>query len=72
MTFTNVLNGEGSPGRVFLLNERDLDERIIRLEDFTNGELRWDGSAGLRQIIASKKIEELGNEKKMYLKMVYN
>jgi hypothetical protein len=40
----------GSPGRVFLLNEESLLERLGAVEDISHGEVNWSETAGLRQI----------------------
>jgi hypothetical protein len=53
---TNSFNVEtlahepGSPGRVFLLNEESLLERLSMVEDISCGEVAWSETAGLRQI----------------------
>ncbi|WP_211109555.1 DUF4007 family protein [Azospirillum tabaci] len=40
----------GSPGRVFLLDEETVADRLARLTDLTKGAIRWDESTGLRQV----------------------
>ena len=53
---TNSFNVEtlahepGSPGRVFLLNEESLLERLSIVEDISHGHVAWSETAGLRQI----------------------
>lgn len=42
----------GSPGRVFLLDEESVAERLARLADLTNGAIHWDESTGMRQVYA--------------------
>lgn len=42
----------GSPGRVFLLDDEAVAERLLRIERLTRGALRWDESSGLRQVYA--------------------
>lgn len=42
----------GSPGRVFLLDEESVAERLARLSDLTKGAIRWDESTGMRQVYA--------------------
>ena len=42
----------GSPGQVFLLDEEAVAERLVRLDDLTEGALRWDESSGMRQLYA--------------------
>ena len=69
MTFETVLHTEGSPGKIFCLDEKDLDDRITRVEDITKGDLVWSQSGGLRQIIAKKEINLLDNFD--YIKQAY-
>lgn len=49
----------GSPGRVFLLDEESVVDRLIKLADLTDGALRWDESTGMRQVYAARKLEQL-------------
>lgn len=42
----------GSPGRVFLLDEESIADRLANLADLTQGAIHWDESTGLRQIYA--------------------
>lgn len=51
MSFENTAYAPRSPGRVFLLDEEDLIERLERLEEISDGTLVWSETAGLRQII---------------------
>lgn len=46
-----ILFDEHSPGRVFLLDEHSLLERLSRLEAITNGAMTYDSTAGLRQVL---------------------
>ncbi|MEO9469521.1 DUF4007 family protein [Parasphingorhabdus sp.] len=55
MSFENAAYAPGSPGRVFLLSEDDVVERLERLEDLSSGALIWSETAGLRQIIRNKR-----------------
>jgi Protein of unknown function (DUF4007) len=50
MAFETIAYGEGSPGRVFKLDEDSVAERLIALSDLTNGYLAWTDTAGLRQV----------------------
>ena len=54
MSFENAAYGRGSPGRVFLLDEDDIVERLEQLDDISDGTLTWSETAGLRQIIRHK------------------
>ena len=50
LAFEAIAYAEGSPGRVFKLDEESIAQRLISLADFTNGKLAWTDSAGLRQV----------------------
>lgn len=50
LAFETVAYAEGSPGRVFKLDEESIAQRLISLADFTGGKLVWTDSAGLRQV----------------------
>jgi hypothetical protein len=53
-----IAHEPGAPGRVFLLDEADLAERLLTLEDITKGAFKWSETAGLKQIM---KVRELSN-----------
>ncbi len=55
MSFENAAYAPGSPGRVFLLDEDDIVDRLEQLEEISDGTLAWSETAGLRQIIRNKK-----------------
>ena len=42
----------GSPGRVFLMDEESVAERLTNMSDLTGNRIRWDESTGLRQVYA--------------------
>ena len=50
LAFETIAYAEGSPGRVFKLDEESIAQRLISLSDFTGGKLVWTDSAGLRQV----------------------
>ena len=50
MAFEAIAYGDGSPGRVFKLDEESVAERLIGLSDLTGGFLAWTDTAGLRQV----------------------
>lgn len=54
MSFENATYAPGSPGRVFLLDEEDIVERLERLEQTSAGDVVWSETAGLRQIIRNQ------------------
>ncbi|MBS0429419.1 MAG: DUF4007 family protein [Proteobacteria bacterium] len=50
LAFEAVAYAEGSPGRVFKLDEESVAQRLIALSDSTGRKLEWTDSAGLRQV----------------------
>jgi len=50
LAFETIAFGEGSPGRVFKLDEDSIADRLLALEDITRGALTWTDTAGLRQV----------------------
>lgn len=48
-----------SPGRVLCLDEDSVADRLYAIEKASNGVLTWSETAGLRQIIANKPLEEI-------------
>ncbi len=51
MAFESIAYGDGSPGRVFKLDENSVAEKLFSLASITKGKLMWDDTAGLRQVI---------------------
>ena len=51
LSFDAIAHDFGSPGRVFKLDENSVAERLIRIDDATNGHFRWSDSAGVRQVV---------------------
>jgi hypothetical protein len=51
MSFEALAHAPGSPGRVFLLDEDELSSRLLRLDEMTQGALRWSETAGLKQVV---------------------
>lgn len=47
-----ISHDPGSPGRVFLLDEESVAERLANMADLTGNAIRWDESTGLRQVYA--------------------
>jgi hypothetical protein len=50
LALETIAYAEGSPGRVFKLDEESIAQRLIALSDFTRGRVQWTDSAGLRQV----------------------
>ncbi|MBT5709013.1 MAG: DUF4007 family protein [Verrucomicrobia bacterium] len=59
LSFETIAYEPGSPGQVFLLDENELSERLLDLENITDGAFRWSETAGLKQVVRH---EELSNE----------
>ena len=54
LPFEALAHEPGSPGRVFLLDENDLVDRLATLEDVSKGLYRWSETAGLKQLIRNQ------------------
>lgn len=52
LSIETIAHEPGSPGRVFLMDEESLAERLERIAQATSGGLVWDEGAGLRQVSA--------------------
>jgi hypothetical protein len=69
LSFESIAHAPGSPGRVFLLDEDDVADRLANLEEITRGELRWSETAGLKQVVRKPGV---GFEKSLnYIKLDY-
>ena len=73
MAFDRVAHDYGSPGSVFKIDENVIAERLVSLENLTNGQIQWTEQAGLRQVTlrnnTDKSIESL---KKKLLGLAYS
>ncbi len=58
LSFEAIAHAPGSPGRVFLLDENDVADRLSVLEDYTKGAFRWSETAGLKQVVRSVELTE--------------
>lgn len=54
LSFSDLLYGIGSPGAAFKFDENSLVERLERLETFTEGDLFYADTAGLKQLYRRK------------------
>ena len=70
LAFEAIAYGEGSPGRVFKLDEDSVAERLFTLNDITRGELSWTDTAGLRQVHKNANIPETLSNKMIELAYV--
>ncbi|WP_431065458.1 DUF4007 family protein [Methylotuvimicrobium sp.] len=51
LSFEAIAHEPGSPGRVFLLDENDVADRLSKIDSITNNVLRWSETAGLKQVV---------------------
>tara|TARA_Y100000782_G_scaffold103987_1_gene122615 strand:+ start:1811 stop:2806 length:996 start_codon:yes stop_codon:yes gene_type:complete len=58
LSFEAIAHEPGSPGRAFLLDENDIADRLLDLEEFTDGAFRWSETAGLKQVFREVSLEE--------------
>ncbi len=56
LSFETIAHAPGSPGRVFLLDETDIDNKLTALDTSTGGLFRQTETAGLKQITCGGKI----------------
>lgn len=50
LAFETIAYADGSPGRVFKLDEESIAQRLIALSDVSGQKLVWTDSAGIRQV----------------------
>ena len=58
LSFEAIAHAPGGPGRVFLFDENDVDDRLAALDDVTGGALRWSETAGLKQVVRNIDLNE--------------
>ena len=51
LSFEAIAHEPGGLGRVFLLDENDVADRLAALGDVTDGALQWSETAGLKQVV---------------------
>ena len=56
LSFEALAHEPGSPGRVFLLDENALADRLFDIDQISNGSFRWSETAGLKQLIRERSI----------------
>ena len=57
LSFEAIAHEPGSPGRVFLLDENDVADRLAGLDEATGGALRWSETAGLKQVVRDSALD---------------
>lgn len=56
--FEVLAHEPGAPGRVFLLDEPDLADRLLALEEASNGAFKWSETAGLKQVFRQRDLTD--------------
>jgi hypothetical protein len=69
LSFEMIAHEPGSPGRVFLLDEAELADRLLALEDTSKGAFQWSETAGLKQVYKNRDLK--GGEKNSLLAKDY-
>lgn len=57
LSFEAIAHEPGSPGRTFLFDENDLVDKLTRLEETTEGKVRWSETAGLKQVVRESNLD---------------
>lgn len=56
LSYEAIAHEPGSPGRVFLLDEADLSNRLLALDEVSGGALQWSETAGLKQVLRRRSL----------------
>ena len=59
LRFEDIAFGSGSPGQVFKLTENAIVDRLYVLSSLTHGAMRYDDTAGLRQVLVERKSDAI-------------
>lgn len=70
LSFEAIAHEFGSPGRVFKLDENSVGDRLVSLEEISEGQLRWSDTAGVQQVSRISK-ESSHDLKQRLLKHAY-
>lgn len=55
--FEDILYSPRSPGRIFLLGEKELSNRLSSIEEISEGQIIWSETAGLQQLLKTEKYQ---------------
>ena len=69
LSFEAVAHAPGSPGRIFLLEENDVVDRLANIDTVSKGKVRWSETAGLKQIVREPGFDL--NHRRLYLEYDY-
>ena len=59
LSFESLMHEPGSPGRVFLLDENEMSDRLAKIDVLSEGKIRWSETAGLKQVIRTVEFDEI-------------
>ena len=59
LTYANIAYAENSPGQTFRLDEDTLAEYLDRLDNLTKGTLRYDETAGVKQVYRQRQVDPM-------------
>ncbi|QKF49333.1 DUF4007 family protein [Pseudomonas graminis] len=72
MAFDKIAHDYHSPGRVFKLDEQSVAERLMALEELTQGQLLWTEQAGIKQVAVKLNTnEDIEKAKESFLRVAY-
>ena len=57
LSFEALAHEPGSPGRIFLMDENDIVDRLASLENISNGLYRWSETTGVKQVIRNRDLD---------------
>ena len=57
LAFEAIAHAPGGPGRVFAFDENDVADRLVKLDEVTDGALQWSETAGLKQLVRNIEID---------------
>lgn len=66
LTFTDILSAPLSPGRMFRLDEDTLTTYLEKLEEMTDGAMRYDETADLKQVYRHRDVDPMHLLKRYY------
>lgn len=66
LRFDEIAFGAGSPGQIFKLTENAIVDRLYRLSSLTANAIRYDDTAGLRQVLRQGVVDPVSLLKKHY------
>lgn len=59
LSFEALMHEPGSPGRVFLLDENEMIDRLSKIDVLLDGKIRWSETAGLKQVIRNVELKDI-------------